>query len=101
MRMLRPLVFLAAIGAALPVLAEQKGAADDSPAVCARHEIHARYLAEKYGEFPLFSGVAADGISLQLFVNRTTGTWTALLVRGDGISCLTTAGDNGRQDVGL
>lgn len=105
MRLLRPLIVASAIaagiGAALSAQAQQKPAAEDSPAICARHEVHARYLAEKYGEVPLFSGVAADGIALQLFVNRTTGSWTALLVRGDGISCVTTAGENGRQDVGL
>lgn len=101
MRMLRPLAILAAFGAALPAQAEQKADADDGPALCAPHEVHARYLADKYGEVPLFSGVAADGIALQLFVNRATGSWTALLVRGDGVSCVTSAGENGRQDVGL
>lgn len=101
MRTLRLLIALAAIGAALPAQAEQKAALDESPAICASHEVHARYLAEKFGEVPLFSGVAGDGIALQIFVNRATGSWTALLVRGDGVSCVTSAGENGRQDVGL
>lgn len=101
MGMLRPLLAAIAIAATLPAHAEQKATAEEGPAICAPHEVHARYLADKYGEVPLFSGVAADGIALQLFVNRATGSWTALLVRGDGISCVTTAGENGRQDVGL
>jgi hypothetical protein len=105
MRLLRPLaaiaVVAALIGAAPPAQSEQKADAVEGPAICAPHEAHARYLANTYGEFPLFSGVAADGIALQLFVNRATGSWTALLVRGDGIACVTSAGENGRQDVGL
>jgi hypothetical protein len=100
MRMLRPLFILAAIGAAVPARAEN-AAAPDSPAICARYEFHTRYLADKFGEFPLFSGAAADGIALQVFINRNTGSWTALLVRGDGVSCITSAGENGRQEVGL
>jgi hypothetical protein len=105
MRRIHTLLAFAAMGTslsalALPALAQQKTEAE-SPAICASHEAHSRYLADKFGEFPLFSGVAADGIALQLFVNRSTGTWTALLVRADGVACVTSAGENGRQDVGL
>jgi len=71
------------------------------PTICASYEAHARYLATRYGESPLFSGLAGDGITLQVFVNRATGSWTALLVRADGLSCVTSMGENGRQDVGL
>jgi hypothetical protein len=49
--------------------------------------VHARYLADKFGEFPVFSSALEEGISLQLPVNRNSGSWTALLVRTDGISC--------------
>ena len=101
MRTLLPLFAAAALAAAFPAQAEQKADGSKGPAICARHELHARYLADKFGEFPLFSGVSADGIALQLFVNRSTGSWTALLVRNDGVSCVTSAGENGRQDVGL
>ena len=101
MRTLRSLLFLAALGAAAPAQAENAAAPDSGPAICARYELHTRYLAERFGEFPLFSGAAADGIALQVFVNRNTGSWTALLVRGDGVSCITSAGENGRQEVGL
>lgn len=74
---------------------------DPRPALCATYEIHARYLASRYGESPLFTGQAGAGITLQIFLNRATGSWTALLVRADGFSCVTGMGENGRQDAGL
>ncbi|HEY7609780.1 MAG TPA: hypothetical protein VIF14_11160 [Alphaproteobacteria bacterium] len=102
MRTLRPLLILGAIGTAVPAQAQNAAATPDTgPAICARYELHTRYLADKFGEFPLFSGAAGDGIALQLFINRSTGSWTALLVRGDGFSCITSAGESGRQEVGL
>ena len=96
---------LAFAAAAAPALAEEASrpapAPDARPAVCAAYQVHAKFLAERYGESPMFTGTVEEGIVLQLFVNRATGTWTALLVRTDGVSCLTSAGENGRQDVGL
>jgi hypothetical protein len=75
--------------------------ADARPAVCAAYRVHAKYLADRFGEMPMFAGTVEDGIVLRLFVNRATGSWTALLVRTDGVSCVASAGENGRQDVGL
>ena len=98
---LRFLLVCAAIGAAVPAQAESVAAPDAGPAICARYELHARYLADRFGEFPMFSGVAGKGITLQLFVNRNTGHWTTLLVSAGGVSCITSSGENGRQEVGL
>jgi hypothetical protein len=95
----------AAIAAAVPAFAEEASRptpeADARPTVCAAYQVHAKYLADRFGEMPMFTGMVDGGIVLQLFINRATGSWTALLVRTDGVSCVTSAGDNGRQDVGL
>jgi len=95
-----------ALAAGAPAFAEEASRpaqpeADARPAVCAAYQVHARYLAERYGEMPMFTGSVDDTLVLRVFVNRATGSWTALLVRTDGISCVTSAGNNGRQDVGL
>jgi hypothetical protein len=91
--------------AAAPAFAEEAPRptpeADARPAVCAAYQVHAKYLADRFGEMPMFTGMIEEGIALQLFINRATGSWTVLLVRTDGVSCVTSAGDNGRQDVGL
>lgn len=81
--------------------APSKPKQDPRPERCTRYEIHSRYLANHWGESPFFTGSAGKGITLQLFVNRTTGSWTALLVRADGLSCVTGMGEKGRPDVGL
>jgi hypothetical protein len=74
---------------------------DPRPERCAAYEVHARYLATHWGESPFFTGASDDGIALQLFVNRATGSWTALVVRRDGFSCVTGMGEKGRPEVGL
>ena len=105
MRRIFATLAVAACAAAAPAHAEDVSRpapeADARPAVCAAYQVHARYLAERYGEMPMFTGSVDDTVLLQVFVNRATGSWTALLVRTDGVSCVTSAGDNGRQDVGL
>ena len=102
-RMLATLALAASIAPAHAEEALRPAApeADTRPAVCAAYQVHARYLAERYGEMPTFTGSVDEKIVLQVFVNRATGSWTALLVRTDGVSCVTSAGENGRQDVGL
>lgn len=103
--MRRIIATLAFAASAVPALAEEAARpapeADSRPAVCAAYQVHAKYLAERYGEMPMFTGMVEEGIVLRLFINRATGSWTALLVRTDGISCVTSAGENGRHDVGL
>jgi hypothetical protein len=74
---------------------------DPRPARCAAYEVHARYLATYWGESPFFTGATDEGIALQVFVNRVTGSWTALVVRRDGFSCVTGMGEKGRPEVGL
>jgi hypothetical protein len=91
--------------AAVPALAEEASRpapeADARPPICASYEVHERFLAERYGETPTFTGSVDERIVLRLFVNHATGSWTALMVRTDGVSCVTSAGENGRQDRGL
>lgn len=97
---------VAAATAAAPASAEQtsRDAAPDPdlrPPVCASYQVHARYLADRFGETPMFTGSVDDTIILRVFVNPSTGSWTALIVRTDGTSCVTSAGENGRHEVGL
>ena len=104
-RTLSTLAFAASIVAA-PALAEQASRetapdADPRPPVCGSYQMHARYLADRFGETPSFTGTVDENIVLRIFVNRATGSWTALLIRSDGLSCVTSAGENGRNDVGL
>ncbi len=75
--------------------------ADPRPSMCATIDIHTRYLSARFGEFPVFAGTVGPGISMQLFSNRSTGSWTMLLVSDNGLSCVQGAGSDGRHQVGL
>lgn len=48
-------------------------------------------LASKYGEHPVAAGVAQSGM-VYVTANPETGTFTVLLRRPDGISCILVAG---------
>ena len=101
-RTLASIVFAVALaGPAWGEEATGRTEADPRPPVCAAYQTHARYLAERYGESPMFTGAVDDTVLLQVFVNRTTGTWTTLLVRTDGTSCVSGAGENGRPEAGI
>jgi hypothetical protein len=75
--------------------------ADPRPSLCATIDIHSRYLSGRFGEFPVFAGTVSPGLSMQLFANRATGSWTMLLVNDNGLSCVQGAGSDGRHQVGL
>ena len=54
-------------------------------------------LAEKYGETPAMQGIMEGGVPayLEIWINEETGTWTALVTRVDGISCVAASGNGG------
>ncbi len=65
---------------------------------------YARYLQEKFGEKPLWSGVpegrdgeVEEGVKLYGYVNPDTGTWTVFAVRG-GVYCIAKAGRGFKPD---
>ena len=78
----------------------QRKQAVASPAICSSFKSHRQFLASRYGEHPVFSGEAAPGIQMRLFANVATGSWTMLLVRSNGFSCVRGAGKRFRHDVG-
>jgi len=71
------------------------------PTLCSTYKEHAAYLAREFGEAPVFTGQLSRGLLFRVFANPKTGTWTALMIRTDGRSCVSAAGKNGVRDVGL
>jgi hypothetical protein len=49
-------------------------------------------LGEKYQESRRAYGLASPTQMLELFANTESGTWTALITRPDGVSCIVAAG---------
>lgn len=97
------LLCLAAFASSGTALAESKTAGENSVATigrCAAHQAHAVFLAKEFGEFPVFSGQVDGNVVLRLFANASSGSWTMLLVRTDGMSCIHGHGESGQRDVG-
>lgn len=49
-------------------------------------------LEGQFGERQIFSGTAPNDSQVEIWLNDETGTWTALITRPDGISCITASG---------
>ena len=66
--------------------------ADEAGACAARGEVVAK-LAQRFGETLRSVGLQrADGL-VEIYASEKTGTWTILVTRPDGMSCLLAAGE--------
>ena len=60
---------------------------------CGQRDKLVEHLAQKYREQPTSMGLQSDGHVLEVFSSRDSGTWTILVSRPDGISCIAIAGE--------
>ncbi|MBC7155746.1 MAG: hypothetical protein H5U19_14305 [Rhodobacteraceae bacterium] len=51
-------------------------------------------LSGKHGESPAARGMTRGSELLEMWANRDTGSWSLLITRPDGITCLVQAGQN-------
>ena len=93
------LSLLVRIGVALALLAGTPSAqAWLSPACADRGQV-VKKLAEKFGETLKSVGLHANDAVIEVYSSERTGTWTILVTRTDGMSCLLAAGQGWQQDV--
>ncbi len=95
-----PLLVAGALGA--PALAASPNP-DIAPAgliACAPYKEQAGVLAAEFGEHPVFTGQLDNGAVLRIFANTKSGSWTMLVVRTDGLSCVQGSGESGQRDMG-
>lgn len=62
---------------------------------CGQFAAIREHIEQRYGERAIghgFHGPAAVQPHLWMFANAGTGTWSALMVRGDGLACIVGAG---------
>lgn len=74
------------------ILAASPAFADPGELVCAARDVLSGKLAEGWGEASVFQGVASDGMSMVEIFARPDGSWTAVIVRPDGVACPVAAG---------
>jgi hypothetical protein len=64
---------------------------------CAERSKVIERLEERYGETLQSLGLQANSSVLEIYASETTGTWTILLTRPDGVSCLMASGQAWEQ----
>ena len=57
-------------------------------------------LMERFGERLQSAGVTSGGYLAEAYANPDSGTWTWLLTRPDGLTCLWSAGQGWRRAPG-
>lgn len=67
-----------------------------TPAVaqqCGPTEALSAFLGREYDEWPVARGLSQSGDAIvQIWANLETGTWTLVVVRPDGMSCMALTG---------
>lgn len=61
--------------------------------VCAAREALLTSLSREYSEAPKAVGLANNGSVVELLTSRDGNTWTLLMTRPDGTSCVVAAGE--------
>lgn len=64
-----------------------------APPVCGDRMVLINTLADRYHEAPKSMGLSADGGVVEVLASES-GSWTMLITRPDGVSCLMASGTN-------
>ena len=60
---------------------------------CAPRPVVLDRLGEDYGETRQSIGLSGQGAVIEVFASPETGSWTIIVTRPDGITCLVAAGE--------
>jgi hypothetical protein len=71
----------------------------DEPEPCAARDEVVRKLEERFGETLRSVGLQQDENVVEVYSSERTGSWTILMTRPDGMSCLLAAGQLWEADV--
>lgn len=61
--------------------------------LCGKRAEFVSQLKTRYAEKPVSVGLASNGVMIEVFASRT-GSFTILVTRPEGVSCMVTSGDN-------
>jgi hypothetical protein len=84
---------------ALSLLAATPAANAEETRACAERTRVVQKLQEKFGETLRSLGLHRDDGVVEVYSSDETGTWTILMTRPDGMSCLLAAGQRWEQDA--
>jgi hypothetical protein len=81
------------LGPAAPALAQAPRQATLTPA-CHSHAALAEMLNQKFAEHPSAVGLQANGHLVEVFVSNDRTSWTIVVTRPDGWSCIVAVGEH-------
>lgn len=76
-----------AFSATAPAAAQMRGG-------CLPHDVAVSKLAQGYGEHRVGLGIGSAGNAVYELYVADTGTWTILVTRPNGLSCIAASGDS-------
>lgn len=89
---MRRLLIGVAYAVAMTSVAHAQGAAETS--VCGTRTDVVKKLAAKFGELQQGAGLINKNRVLELWLSEETGSWTILMTRADGKTCIMAAGEH-------
>ena len=93
------LTLLVRAGTMLAILAGTPRAEAEGTRPCADRAQVVERLAERFGETLRSVGLHEGDAVVEVYSSEATGTWTILMTRPDGITCLLAAGERWEQSV--
>ncbi len=79
---------------ALGIFAAAPDTAAQDAAHCLPHAEMLKHLSSQFKEKPVAIGLGDNGTVLEVFAAADGATWTALVTRTNGMSCVVMSGDN-------
>ncbi len=74
-------------------------AADQAPAACGPHTDVIKALGDKFHETQSATALTSAGTLLEVLTANDGATWTIIVSRPDGLSCVVAAGQNWQDKV--
>ncbi|HEX2478584.1 MAG TPA: hypothetical protein VHK45_04850 [Geminicoccaceae bacterium] len=90
---LTPVVLVGMLGLTSPAAAQAPSGNGLAPA-CHSHADLTKMLQQKFAEHPSALGVQANGHLVEVFVSNQGTSWTIVVTRPDGWSCIVAVGEN-------
>lgn len=86
---MRGMIIIAAAAAFLPAMSQAQTRLN-----CGEREQVTQHLAKKYGEHLGGAGIRNQQTMVEVWFSKDNGTWTILMTRADGKSCIVASGTN-------
>jgi hypothetical protein len=85
-------LFAMSLGLGGVILAVQASHAQSAPP-CAPRAMVIEALSSRYGESRQSIGISADNMLVEVYASADSGSWSLVITRPDGVSCLAVTGN--------